>query len=351
VTGEREGDAEHVMSLAVRSRRLRAGTLSHVQFRSRILKDNPAGDAIVRDLPVYLPDRCGTGLPVVFLLAGFTGTGEDYLDSHPWHPGVLVEYDGALQRGEVPAAILAMPNCFTKYGGSQYVNSSYLGRYEDHVVEELTALVDESFPTLAGRRGVVGKSSGGIGALHLAMRHPEVFPVAASISGDCGFEGCHAPAFWECLRALVPYGGDASKFVEDFLARPDLTGDKFGAINTIAMAACYSPNPDSPIGCDLPIDTHTGERIERVWQRWLAFDPVHACERYADNLKRLELLHIECGLRDEYNIQWGTRQLAAKLEHLGVAHVHEEHDGGHRGIQERYLRILPTVIQRLAAQG
>ena len=283
----------------------------------------------------------------MFLLVGFTGNGQEFLEAHPWRRGVVLEYDAALQVGSVPPAILVMPNAFTKYGGSQYVDSSYLGPYASYVAKELTAFVDERAPTLRDRRGVIGKSSGGVGALHLAMRHAGVFRAVASISGDAGFEGCHAPAFWECARALVAYDGDAQRFLADFLAKPDLGGDRFGALNTIAMAACYSPNGDSPIGCDLPIDPHSGERIESVWQRWLEFDPLVACERYAEQLRALDFLHIECGRRDEYNIQFGTRRLSKRFTELEIAHTFEEHDGGHRGIQSRYVNILPRLIDSL----
>ncbi|MEO6711620.1 MAG: alpha/beta hydrolase-fold protein, partial [Planctomycetota bacterium] len=298
------------MTRASLVRRLSAGNVEVHLCESSLLAGNPAGDPASRELPIYIPhtaSKAGERLPVVFLLVGFTGTGREFLEDHPWRRGVVLEYDDALREGRVPPAILAMPDAFTKYGGSQYVDSSYLGPYASHIAQELTAFVDQRAPTLDRRRGVLGKSSGGVGALHLAMRHPGVFRAAASISGDAGFEGCHAPAFWECARALLAFDGDPQRFLADFLQKPDLTGDRFGAMNTIAMAACYSPNPSSPIGCDLPIDPRSGERIESVWRRWLEFDPLEACERYAANLRQLAFLHLECGRRDEYNIQFGTR--------------------------------------------
>ena len=49
-------------------------------------------------------------------------------------------------------------------------------------------------------------------------------------------------------------------------AKVALKGDPtlHAAINTIAMAACYSPNPRTPVGFDLPFDPRTGERL-RNW--------------------------------------------------------------------------------------
>ena len=336
---------------AARIRSLEAGDVHFHVVESRLLRGNAAGDPARREFPLYVPRSAHSAnpVPLVFLLIGFTGNGQEFLESHPWRRGVVLEYDALLAAGKVPPVVLGLPNCFTRYGGSQYVDSAFNGPYARYVAEELVAWAEAHAPVLPGRRGLVGKSSGGVGALHLAMEHPGVFSAAASISGDAGFEGCHAPAFWECARALVAHGGDAGRFLEEFLQKPDLAGDKFGALNTIAMAACYSPNLESPIGCDLPIDPRTGERLEAVWRRWLRFDPLESAELHVEALRSLLHLHIECGARDEYNIQFGTRRLSEKLTALGVPHSVLEHGGSHRGIQQRYLEVLPPLVRALAA--
>jgi hypothetical protein len=320
-------------------------------FTSELLRDNRAGDPHVREVPVYLPPQASDAakrFPVVFLLASYTGNGSDFFETHPWRLGIVPKLDAAIARGDAPPAIVVAPNSFTKLGGSQYVNSSYLGPYEHHLVHELVPWIDERYPTLRGRRAVAGKSSGGFGALHLAMRHPELFPVAASLSGDVAFEYCHAPGFLACLRGLVPFGGDPAKFLEDFERNPDLSGDRHEVINALAMSACYSPNPASALGFDLPFDLRTGARIEGVWKRWLEFDPLFACERHAANLRKLELLHLECGLRDEYHLQWGLRLFVDRLTELEIAHVHEEHEGSHRKLDHRFGALLPKLVRSLA---
>jgi S-formylglutathione hydrolase FrmB len=326
------------------------GRLEVSVFESTLLRGNAAGDPHVREVPVYLPPHArdaNARFPVVYLLAGFTGNGRDLLETHPWRAGVVLEYDRAIARGDAPPAILVVPDCFTKLGGSQYVNSSYLGPYEDHIVRELVPFVDAHYPTLPGRRAIMGKSSGGFGAMHLSMHHPRTFPVVASLSGDCWFEWCHAPSFLGCLRALLPHDGDPSRFLADFLAKPQLEGDRFEALNALAMSACFSPNPSSSLGFDLPFDLRTGARIDSVWQRWLAFDPLHAARAHAEQWRQLELLHLECGLRDEYHLQWGLRQLVDILRELGVPHEHEEHPGTHRNINHRYAAVLPKLIGAL----
>ncbi len=327
------------------------GSVERRVFASAALRGNRAGDPHLREVPVYLPPQASVAharFPVVFLLCGYTGDGRDFFETHPWRRHVVARYDELVARGEAEPAIVVAPNCFTRLGGSQYVNSEFLGNYEDYVAHELSEWVDAHFPTLPGRRALIGKSSGGFGAMRLSMRHPERFPVACSISGDVDFESCYAHAFPSCLRGLVPYGLDPARFLEEFSRAPDLAGDKHEVINVLAMAACYSPNVEAALGFDLPFDLRAAGRVEPVWRRWLEFDPLHACERYADNWRKLELLHLECGLRDEYHLQWGLRRLVDKLSKLGVPHVHEEHLGAHRGLVERYVALLPRAAALLA---
>jgi enterochelin esterase family protein len=326
-----------------------AGRVEMRPFESAALAGNAAGDPCVREVPVWLPpghDAPGARFPVVFVLVGFTGRAHGQLETHPWRRGLVTRYDRAVAAGQAPPAILVVPDGFTKLGGGQYVASSYFGDHETYVARELVDFVDATYPT-NGRRAICGKSSGGFGALHLAMRHPRTFPVCASISGDCCFEFGYAPEHLVAVRALERHGRDPRRFLEAFLEDPKLDTEGHAALNLIAMSACYSPNPASPLGFDLPVDLATGERIDAVWRRWLAFDPLEDCARHADNLKRLELLHLEAGRFDEFHLQLGLRLLVRKLVALGVPFEHEEHDGGHFDLDRRYDVVLPKLIRAL----
>jgi enterochelin esterase family protein len=195
----------------------------------------------------------------------------------------------------------------------------------------------------------MGKSSGGFGALHLVMQRPGVFQACASISGDCAFEYVYASEFLACLRGLVPFDMDPGRFLEEFERTHELSGDGHAVINILAMAACYSPNADSPLGFDLPIDLHTGERIDAVWRKWLDFDPLERVDASAEALKQLDLLHLECGIKDEFHLQWGLRRLCQSLERADVPHEHEEHGGGHRGIDHRFEPVLRKMTRALGS--
>ena len=114
------------------------------------------------------------------------------------------------------------------------------------------------------------------------------------------------------------------------------------------MSACYSPNPDVPLGFDLPIDPRTGVRVPEVWKRWLRFDPVCACEEYSEGLRSLDLLHLEAGTTDEFHLQFGLRILSQRLKSLKIEHCHDEFDGGHFGINGRYVQLIPRLIDALS---
>jgi enterochelin esterase family protein len=321
------------------------GTVVLEFFDSKVLKGNPLGDPHLRRIPVYLPPSYGRGakrFPVIFMLAGFTGSGEMMQNRTPWSETLAERCDRLIETGKMSEAIVVMPDCFTRYGGSQYLNSTATGRYEDHVAKELVDYIDRRYLTTAsGRtRAVMGKSSGGYGAMVLGMRHPETFGVVCCTSGDMYFLYCYLPDIPKAQDAFRRHGGCAGflKHWETRLKKADMS--ILPALNIIGMASCYSPNPRSPLGFDLPFDEKTGELRSDVWRRWLAWDPVEMLDRYGRNLKKLSLLFLDCGTRDEFNLHHGMRIFSRKAKAMGIKHVVEEFDDNHMAIQYRYDRSL-----------
>jgi len=321
------------------------------EFHSLALEGNPLGDPAVREIPVYLPpsyerDR-SRRYPVIYWLHGFTGIGMSAVTRALWVPSLPELMDRVIAEG-APEAILVMPDGSTRYGGSQYLNSPATGRYEDYIVRDLVPSIDRTYRTLAGadHRGVDGKSSGGYGALVLAMRNPGTFRAVASHSGDMYFEAGYKPFFWRALTTITRYGG-LEKFLRAFDAAPKKPRDASEALMLlVAMAMAYSANPDGTY--DLPVDLSTGELREAVWARWLAWDPVYLAERHADALRRMKLVYIECGTKDEWNLQYGARILHRRLQALGVAHEHQEFDDDHMAINYRYVESLRRLAAVLA---
>lgn len=314
-----------------------------------MLKGNPLGDKYVRDLIVYLPpgyEETSERYPSVYCLTGFTGRGKMLLNDAAFTPNLAERMDRLIDSGAIKPMVVVMPDCFTYYGGSQYINSAATGNYEDYLIDEIVPYVDKNFRTAGGReaRAVMGKSSGGYGSLIMGIRHADVFGLVCSTSGDAYFELCYPMDFAKAFRVIK---GDPHTFMKKFWAGEKKGKDDFPAVNTIGMSACYSPNADSPWGYDLPFDLETGEIREDVWQRWLGQDPVRLVEKAVENLKSLRLLYIDAGTRDEFALDIGARVLAKRLRDLGVDHIHEEFDDGHFNISYRYDRSLELISQNI----
>jgi enterochelin esterase family protein len=315
------------------------GTLLSVDFTSRVLRGNPLKDPHQRTFPIYLPASYGQSLrqhyPVVYLLNGHFGSGAALFNWVPFQKNFLDRIDGL-------EMIIVFPDCFTALGGSQYINSSAVGRYEDYLVKELVPWVDEHFATIpdAAHRAVIGKSSGAYGSLMLAMRHPDLFGLCGWRSGDAYFDFCYRKDMPQLLVMLEPFGGSVKKFLADWRRKGcPLNGGYANAVNILAMAACYA-------GFDLPVDTHTGEWNDAVWKRWCAHDPLNNLAKYKAALKKLKWLYLECGTRDEYGLLYGTRQLSTKLRQMGIRHRYEEFDGGHRNTNHRYDHLLYLLAKQ-----
>jgi enterochelin esterase family protein len=273
------------------------------------------------------------------------------LGYHPWKENLVERLARLIISGRVRECVLVIPDCFTAFGGSQYLDSSATGRYEEHVVRELVGFIEDKVAVSRRPEGraVLGKSSGGYGAFMLGMRNPAVFGHVACHSGDMLFEVCYGMDVPKFVTILGGFGGSAARFVKAFLASRQKDSFDHGAVNLLAMSACYSPNPRSPLGFDLPCDERTGELLPAVWRRWKEKDPVAAAVRGAGSLKKLKTLFFDCGTKDEFHLHLGARKLSGVLKKLGVRHTHEEHAFGHFDMAERYDVSLRLLSARLSA--
>ncbi len=326
-----------------------------VQYRheSELLAGNALGDPVCRTHPVYLPpgyDDARNHYPVLWCLAAYTNAGPGQVNWRNHGENLPERLDRLIAEQRIPPLIMVFPDCYTSLGGNQYVNTPAMGNYADFLLEELVPAIDRDFRTIpepAGR-GVFGKSSGGFGALHLAMAHPGTFAAVASHAGDCGFDRVYLRDFPVCCDVLARHEGDIEDFIRTFWRNRRPGGADFHTLMTLCLAASYSPDPDQPLGLRLPFDLHTCRLDEAVWQQWLAFDPALRVDQGADALSALVGLWIDVGNRDQYFIHYGTRELHERLCAAGIEHHFEEFDGSHSGIDWRFDQSLPWLVNQLA---
>ena len=331
------------------------------RFESRQLKNNPLGDPHIREFPVYLPpsyNKSEKRYPVAYLLSGFTGWGMVNLNLGFLSESLPERLDRLIKKGKMKEMIVVMPDCITKYGGSQFLNSTATGKYENYVVKELVPYIDSVYRTIPRpeSRAVCGKSSGGYGSIVLGMKHPGVFGLVCSTAGDMAFEYCYMPDFPKCLSGLEHYGR-GHKAVRHFITKeinksqPKKEKNYFDVLNTVAMSSCYSPNPSSlrskGYAFDLPFSLETGELDQKVFDKWLQFDPVRMIDRYKDNLRKLSLIFLDAGIYDEFNLHAGARIFSSRLKTLKIKHYHEEFPDTHMNIQYRYDRTFEILSSRI----
>ena len=173
--------------------------------------------AMQREIPAVImtPDsyaRDTARYPTVYLLHGYSG---DYQTWYRKAPELLALVDQH-------QAIIVCPD-----GGynSWYLDSPLQdsSQYETHVAQEIIAFVDTTYRTIAERTGraITGLSMGGHGALFLALRHPDTFGAAGSMSG--GVDLTYDTDAWEISEKLGPY--------EEHLLR----WDSLSVVNLVAL--------------------------------------------------------------------------------------------------------------------
>ncbi len=325
---------------------------------SSVLRNNPLSDPYKRKLLVYLPPSYSISkkkYPVIHLISGFTGYGALNMNLSPFSENIQQRLDRLIRTKAIKEMIVVMPDCFTKYGGSQYVNSGGTGRYEDYIIKEIVPFVDSNFKTLnkPASRCIIGKSSGGYGAMWLAMRHPDIFGLMATHSGDSAFEYCYMEHFPEFVVDVQKFGkghNAVANFIKTQLNTKQPKGREFhNIINTIGMSACYSPNSKrKEYNFDLPFDIHTSEIIPEIWNKWLKFDPARLVSNYKANLQKLKLIFVDCGTRDEFKLQAGARIYCDKLKKNGIKYIHQEFNDGHMNIQYRYDTSIAIISKHFS---
>ncbi len=331
------------------------GTIQLFQVFAGSLEGNPLGDSSTRITPVYLPpgyaEAKSARYPVVYFLHGFTGSGAGWLNVSPFTLNVPQRLDNLIAQGTVPPCIGVFVDGWSALGGSQWINSEGIGRYRDYVARDIVNWADRTLQTIPkpGARAVVGKSSGGYGALVISRFHPDVFAHLGVHSGDAGFEFCYLHELPQALGPIAKAGG-VEQWFKDFRERAQATkmkNDDHPVINMLAMAAAYSPKRGEPLNLEFPVDLTTGRLKIDVWNRWLVHDPVRFVPKHLDAYRKLKSLFIDCGARDEYNLRWGNRMVVEELKNGRVEVMHEEYEDGHMNVNYRFERSLSYLVPRL----
>ncbi|HET9158411.1 MAG TPA: S-formylglutathione hydrolase [Myxococcaceae bacterium] len=141
---------------------------------------------------VFLPPAAvgGARVPVLYVLAGLTCTEETFAIK-AGAQRVAAELGLALVTCDTSPRSARFPGDDASWdfglGAAYYIDAtqppwSSAYRMESYVTEELPEVVEAHFPVASERRGILGHSVGGHGALTLALRHPDRYRSVSAFS-------------------------------------------------------------------------------------------------------------------------------------------------------------------------
>jgi hypothetical protein len=349
--------------------------LRTVRVDAPSLAANTIGLGTGQTVRVYLPpgyDRSVRRYPVLYFLPGYDDPAWVFTGGSLQGFRLREALDELLAKGRIEEMIVVIPNGATSMGGTFYTNSPVLGNWENYIVGELVAEVDRQFRTRAdsAARAVAGTTSGGSGAILLAMRHPDVFgavyamdpvllhPASLDPGGLCSAEDAGRLLDLQKSTAILPAKQAA---MELKLTMQGLVGGQTeaGSLRAffVALGAAFSPDGASPglpvrfpfrrAGSGIVVDSAARAAIEEGLGDWK-----HKIARYEADLRKLRLLALDYGTGN--GIRWlpaGCDHVAALLAAAGIPHRTFPHPADHESrFRERMEEfLLPTVSRVLHA--
>lgn len=135
---------------------------------------------------VYLPPSYETAIdqryPVVYLLHGLYGSESNWSEK-----GAAAQtLDSMIAESQMRECIVVMPNDGGHAQGTFYADwYDGSGNFEQYMIDDLVPAIDGAFRTIPDNsmRAISGLSMGGFGSVMLALRNPDIFGAAASLSG------------------------------------------------------------------------------------------------------------------------------------------------------------------------
>jgi enterochelin esterase-like enzyme len=310
--------------------------VEHIKIHGKALEGNLEGDAVERDVIVFLPPSYAKEktrrYPVVYALHGFFIGAEQW--THEIHVPQTIEGAFALGSKEM---IVVLPDSKTLHDGSMYSSSVTTGDFERFIARDVVSYIDANYRTIPQRlsRGLVGHSMGGYGAARIGMKHADVFGSLYIMS-----PGGMLPR---------PVNAEAAALLEKVKTRDDLGKVPFTARGQLAAAAAWSPNPQKPpLFLDLP--TQAGQQQPDVIAKWTANAALSFIDQYIGELRRYGAISIDVG--DQDRLRDDASKLHDVLDKYGIANHFEVYPGTHTSkVAVRFQNdVLPFFSRHLCFQ-
>jgi pimeloyl-ACP methyl ester carboxylesterase len=300
--------------------------VEHIKIHGTALEGNLEGDAVDRDVIVFLPPSYSKEkhrrYPVVYALHGF------FIGAEQWTSEIHVPQtiEGAFAEG-AQEMIVVLPDSKTIYNGSMYSSSVTTGDFENFIAHDVFTFIDAHYRTIANResRGLVGHSMGGYGASRIGMKHPDVFGSLYIMSPCClSPMGGGGPGPADKMKEMAI---ENEKKIAGLKSPSDAAAALPGfGIAQLATAAAWAPNPKNPpLYLDLP--TKDGDPVLEVQAKFAANAPLAFVDQYIGNLKQYRAIAIDVG--DQDGLRVDAEKLHDVFDKYGIANSFEIYPGTH----------------------
>jgi len=320
--------------------------VEHIKIHGAALEGNLEGDAVDRDVIVFLPPSYAKETkrryPVVYALHGYSIGAEQW--THEIHVPQTIE--GAFAQG-AKEMIVVLPDSKTIYNGSMYSSSATTGDFERFISHDVVAYIDAHYRTIPERtsRGLVGHSMGGYGASRIGMKHPEVFGALYIMSPCCMSPmtgGGPGPGDQMRERAIAN-----EKKVAAAKSPADLAAQSPGfAAAGYATAAAWAPDPKNP-PLYFDLTTKDGDPQPDIVAKMTANAPLAFIDQCVGNLRQYRAIGIDVG--DQDGLRFDTIKLHNILDSYGIANGFEVYSGTHTSaVADRFQNhVMPFFSQNL----
>jgi S-formylglutathione hydrolase FrmB len=317
-----------------------SGTLEWGEITSPALEGNLLGDPATRPFGIYLPPSYQTSerrYPVVYMLHGYWGTAKQAAADFDYGTSRV---DSLIQAGQSAETIVVWVDGSNRFNGSMYSSSKTIGDYETYIAKDLVGYIDSHYRTLAHRytRGITGHSMGGYGAMHLALKYPEVFGAVVAQAGFYDQDLDYLKHNFRDTAAANPQDWEGFQQLA-YPANPAI----------YAMLAAVAPNPDKPpFFLDLPFERVDGQLqlVPAVWARILGADIVHGhLDRYLRQPLRLSGIKFVHGRTDVAVLVIQAHLLDQAMNERSIDHVYVEHPGGHDFTWKEALPFFSDLLR------
>jgi S-formylglutathione hydrolase FrmB len=312
------------------------------ELDSKEIAGNLVGISSLRKFQVYLPDeyyeREDVHYPVLYWIPG-------------WGAGLIGDtykkpLDDAIKSGTIPSTIAVFIDVHEQVW---CLNSPVLGNWENFITLELIPFIDREYRTISdpSARALMGHSSGGYTAFILPARNPGIW----------GSSGGNDPALWG-MWAYVRDKEDLNFFpsFNDIQGGYKNLPKEIGAYKSVTnwyvqdliqFGTAFSPNPDDPLFCDLPVNAD-GEWIPEVREKWSKYDLSNpeSLTNYSQILKELLSITIVTPTGGGEGAQ--NRIFIEQLLAAGIHITQLDMPGGHGDyVGERFIAMAEQILNAM----